>query len=414
MNQPFDLILYGATGYTGRLVAEELLRQQHANKLTFRWALAGRNPAKLERVRDELTAIDLRAQQLPIVVADSSDARSLERLVQQTRVVCTTVGPYMQHGGLLIEACADHGVHYCDLTGEVPFIRRAIDDLHERAQKNEARIVPCCGFDSIPSDLGWLELSQHLKKQSILFDEIRFFLMKSRGGLSGGTIASMAGLFERGLDKGLRRLLFNPVALNPDPSLKSDQPFDQRSPRLDSSIGAWTAPFLMEGINTRVVRRSQALMQESFRYSESMRTGKGPLGWLRASALTLFIGTAIGLFSNRLTRPMFRRLLPKPGDGPTQRQREAGLFVISLLAMNTGGSTTKTVGRINITCDQDPGYGATAKMLASSALCLALDEEQLPVRFGILTPASAMGSTLTKRLESQGIHFTLEADKNVA
>jgi short subunit dehydrogenase-like uncharacterized protein len=407
----FDVVLFGATGFTGKLVAEYLA--QHARNT--RWAIAGRSRDKLEAVKNGLVAIDARLKDLPVIVADGHDETSLDALVPRTRVVCTTVGPYGQHGRRLASACARHGTHYCDITGEVPFVRASIDANHEKAIETKARIVHCCGFDSIPSDLGVHVLWDHVKKSGGSLTWAKCFVGEMSGAASGGTAATMLAIIEEATrEPKVRKLLGNPHALNPVlPRGARRDPFeaDLRGVSFDADIDRWTAPFVMAAVNTRIVRRSNALIGygDAFRYREAMSLPKGPtglvVGSLVSAALTGFMmGAALPP-----TRALLARfVLPKPGEGPSKEARDRGHFTFRLIAegTSTAGNTLRATAIVKGT--SDPGYGETAKMLGESALCLAEDRAQLEPRFGVLTPATAMGMRLVERLRAAGMTFTVE------
>jgi short subunit dehydrogenase-like uncharacterized protein len=398
----FDLVLFGATGFTGRPVAEYLVKKRPA----LRWALAGRSREKLERVRRDLTDLDSAAKDLPLVVGDSLDAASVDAMVRRTRVVCSTVGPYVRYGGPLVAACAERGVHYCDLTGETPFIRAAIDAHHERAIATGARIVPCCGFDSIPSDLGVCMLHDAFVQQGQGLTEAHFRVVKMKGGASGGTVASMLDLFATASDPKVRRALGDPYGLNPAGAPRGKDRGDQNGPRLDPDTGHWTAPFVMAAINTRVVRRSNALLGfpygEGFRYDEATDTGSGPAGFARAVAMSAGLGVFGATAILPVGRALLSRLLPAPGEGPSREQRESGGFRVAIHAKGSRGDRLTGV----VEASRDPGYGATSIMIGESALCLAQDE--LPARGGVLTPASCMGMVLVERLRKAGMTFRVE------
>jgi short subunit dehydrogenase-like uncharacterized protein len=400
--RPYDVVLFGATGFTGKLVAEYLAKQARAGRV--KWAIAGRSRDKLEAVKREL-ALDV-----PVLVADADDAHSLDALVPEGRVVCTTVGPYDRYGKKLVEACTRHGTHYCDITGEVPFVRWSIDTCHARAAGGRTRIVHCCGFDSIPFDLGVHMLFAHAKKKLAW---AKGFVGELKGGsFSGGTLASMMNLAEEMTrDRAVRRLVANPHALDPDPSGQKDgdRDRDQTGVRFDRDLGRWTAPFLMAQVNTRIVRRSNALLHygDTFRYAEAMSTPPGPRGMVMAAGVTVAMGAFVAVATVPRARRLLARRLPKPGEGPSREAREKGSFKVRVLAETESGE--RLAGRVE--GHADPGYGETAKMLGESALCLARgeDDASLPDRFGVLTPASAMGMRLVERLRAAGITFAVDA-----
>ncbi len=406
-DRQFDIIVYGATGFTGRLVAEYLLREYGAGS-DLRWAIAGRSPDKLELVRRDLGES---AQSLPIVVADSADPGALAEMAAGTRVVLTTVGPYALYGSKLVAACVAAGTHYCDLAGEVQWIRRMIDKHHDRAQEAGARIVHCCGFDSIPMDMGVHFLQASAMAQFGAYCErIALYVKATKGTASGGTLASMMNVInEAREDRSVARLLADPYALNPDGEREGPDGGDQRRVIFDSDIGGWTAPFVMAGINTRVVRRSHALAGypwgKDFRYREAVLTGTGASGRVKGAMMSAALGGLVLGISLSPTRAILKKFfLPKPGEGPDRELQQAGFFDLRQVGWLPDGR----VVRSRITGDQDPGYGSTSKMLAESAICLAKDALSSPG--GVLTPSTAMGDALLSRLrEKAGLTFDLVA-----
>lgn len=402
----FDILLWGASGFTGRLVAEYLAR--HAGP-EVRWAIGGRNREKLAEVRRRVTAVNPLLADLPILIGDSLDQASLDPLVAQTRVVCTTVGPYTQYGTPMVAACAEQGVDYCDITGETGWMRSNIDAYHDQAEQTGARIVHCCGFDSIPSDLGVFLLQETAaQKYGRFCHEITHYIIATKGGVSGGTAASMLLTMEQMKEKSARRLLADPYNLVPGHEHDWSE-VDQQTAVYDEDIRRWTAPFIMAAINSRVVRRSHALQGwrygSHFRYREVMRLKDGLGGRLRANGMVLGLGAVMGLAS----LPPLRRLaqatiLPDPGEGPSAEERQSGFFLTNMLGkVSSDPAPGETWLKATIRGINDPGYGETAKMLGESALCLAQDE--LPARGGILTPAVAMGMPLVERLRAAGMTF---------
>jgi short subunit dehydrogenase-like uncharacterized protein len=400
-----DVVLFGATGFVGRLVAEDLAAHAPAG---CRIALAGRSRERLERVR---TALPGEARQWPVVTADAADPAALRSLARSARVVATTVGPYARYGLPLVQACVEAGTHYADLTGEVLFVRDAIDRCHETAVRTGARVVTACGYDSIPSDLAVLML--HERAQADGAGELGDTTLQARatGGLSGGTIdSSRAQLEAVGADRSLARVLRDPYALSPDRAGEPDlgRERDIASVFRDAQTGTWVGPFVMAAFNTRIVRRSNALLGHAygrrFRYREVSAFGRGVRGRARATAVTAGLGLALAGLANPRTRPVLDRLLPSPGEGPSEQARAAGRFRMEV-------RTTTTSGRrylATVAAQGDPGYAATAVMLAESALCLAGDEPLLPQRAGVLTPATAMGGVLADRLRARGFTLTVE------
>lgn len=399
----FDVVVYGATGFTGALVAEYLAERYGCNG-DVRWAIAGRSPDKLSALKDRLG--DAGAG-LATIVADSSDGAALTELATRTRVVLTTVGPYALYGSKLVAACVTAGTHYCDLAGEVQWIRQMVDRHHERASETGARIVHCCGFDSIPMDLGVFFLQQEAaRRHGSCCEEIALFVKATSGSASGGTLASMMNIVkEARTNRDVARVLADPYALNPVDERHGPDGRDQQKVLHDADAGSWTAPFIMAGVNTRVVRRSHALAGypygKDFRYREAVMTGQGAGGWLKGNLMALALGAlAMGIYFRPTRRLMRRFVLPKPGEGPDAKAREAGFFNLVQVGKLPGGEIIRT----RITGDRDPGYGSTSKMLAEAAVCLARDELSSPG--GVLTPAFAMGNALLDRLRrNAGLTF---------
>jgi len=404
-SRDFDVIVYGATGFTGTLVAEYLLREYGVDR-DLRWAIAGRSANKLEEVKRGLGSD---ATALEIIVADSSDKLALADLAGRARVILTTVGPYALYGEKLVGACVEAGTHYCDLAGETQFIRKMIDQHHERATETGARIVHCCGFDSIPMDIGVYFLQETAKEQHGAYcQQIALYVKATKGTASGGTLASMMNIVEEARkDRSIARILADPYALNPEGERTGPDGRDQQSVIHDADVGYWTAPFIMAGINTRVVRRSNALAGfpygRDFRYREAVLTGKGLGGWLKAAMMSFGLGMFLLGVSFSPTRAFLKKfILPKPGEGPDRDLQKNGFFNL----MQVGKLPDGTVIRTRITGDQDPGYGSTSKMLAEAAVCLAKDE--LASAGGVLTPATAMGGPLLERLRRKaGLTFDI-------
>lgn len=397
----YDVVLYGATGFTGKQVARYLAERNPEPGL--RWAIAARSASKLAAVAEELGIPDV-----PRLIADSHDPESLRQLAATTHVVLTTVGPYAQHGADMIAACIAEGTHYGDLTGETQFIRAMAQAHHDEAAAAGVRIVHCCGFDSIPSDIGVFTLqSAAIERFGEPLREIETLLVGGSAGISGGTIASMVNLIDDAANPEVRRGLGNPYSLVPGGSGPDTR--EQRGVRYSEAEGAWTAPFVMAAVNERVVRRSNALLDQrygpDFRYGESMRTGPGLSGRLRALSITASLGGLMGALAVRpLRRLVVGPLLPKPGEGPSQEKIDQGWFK---MRMHGRGPGDRALG-LEILGKGDPGYGATACMLAESGICLARHPD-LP-RAGVLTPASAMGSVLAERLNATDVEFRLIPD----
>jgi short subunit dehydrogenase-like uncharacterized protein len=402
MNTPqFDVVVYGATGFAGALTAEYL---QDTVGAEVRWAVAGRSEDKLKRLVSELAERRPSAPPVAYIVADSTDRASLDALVAQTKVVCTTVGPYAQYGAGLVAAAAAAGTHYCDLTGEPQFVRRMVDAHHAEAQQSGARIVHCAGFDSIPSDLGTLVVqTAAIEADGEPCDEVEFVLLGGKGGFSGGTLASLINVVAEAKDPAVRRVLADPYSLCEG---SGSDIREQMGVRYSGAAKAWTGPFLMAGINERVVRRSNELLSHrygtGFRYGESMRTGRGITGWTAAAAMAGGFGVMMPALFIGPVRRLISRFLTQPGDGPSRDDIENGFFKARVYAKRNG----KVVHTVTVTGSQDPGYGATACMLAETALGLAAGQGLGEP--GVTTPAAALGMGLVERLNAHRVTFTLE------
>jgi short subunit dehydrogenase-like uncharacterized protein len=400
-----DLVLYGATGFVGRLTAEYLAGAAGAD---VKIGLGGRSAEKLERVRASLGPA---AADWPLIVADSSDGPELDALARRTRVVATTVGPYRTYGMELARACAQAGTHSADLNGEVLFMREVIDRHHEQARASGARIVHSCGFDSIPSDLGVFVLHEAVRAAGAgELEDTTFVVTGMRGGLSGGTLASLKGqLDEIRQSKALAKVVYDPYALSPDrerePELGSER--ELQGLTRDDELGLWLAPFVMASINTRAVRRSNALQDwaygRRFKYREVMSMGSGLAAPVKGAALVGGLGAVMAGLSFGPTRMVLDRIMPDPGEGPGEEARRKGFYKIEVHGRTSGGQ--RFVSRV--AQKGDPGYAATAVLFGQSALCLALDGDTLPDRAGVLTPATGMGDALVARLRAAGV--TLEA-----
>ena len=393
MSKPFDIVVHGATGFTGRLVVEYLLRQYPNSNPAgsgLRWAMGGRSAAKLAAVRDELGA----PADTPLVVTDSSDPASLQALMAQTRLVLTTVGPYQLYGNELVAACAQAGVDYVDLCGEPAWMRHMIDAHEAQARASGARIVFSCGFDSIPFDLGVLLLQTEMKARfGQPAQRVRGRVRKMKGTFSGGTAASLkATMAAAASDPGVLALLRNPFSLTP--GFEGPRQPSGNKPELDEALGLWVAPFVMAAINTRNVHRSNFLLQQAygadFVYDEMLVTGAGEKGQAIAQAVAN-------------DKSVCSDAGPQPGEGPSREEREAGYYDVLFLGHDSAGHSLK----VGVTGDRDPGYGSTSKMISEAAACLLLDSAATPG--GIWTPASAMGDKLIARLQAHaGLSFKVE------
>jgi len=405
-NRQYDVVVWGASGFTGQLVVEYLLRQYPPGG-ELRWAIGGRNKEKLQELLQKWCPNDA---QPDLVIADSHDLDSMNCLARSAKVVLTTVGPYARYGSELVKACVENGTDYCDLCGEVQWMQKMIDRYQAAAAQSGARIVMSCGFDSIPSDIGVWSLQQHaLSRHGAFCEQMTLLVRKLKGGPSGGTIASMLNAIKEALrDKNVARILQDPYALNPQQKRSGPDGRDQSNARYNDDAQVWTAPFIMAGVNTRVVRRTNALLDNAygntFRYQEATIVGPGIGGRIRAMLMS--IGLRLFLIASAIPftrRMIIEKRLPKPGEGPTRQQQEDGYFDLLLI----GQLRDEQRLRMRIKGDRDPGYGSTSKMLAESAVCLALDN--LDIDGGIWTPASAMGGAILRRLvDNAGLSFDLE------
>lgn len=397
-NREFDVIVWGATGFTGRLAAE-YLNARHPADGNVRWAMAGRNAGKLGEVAEAIGA-----GAIPLVTADADDAKSLGEMARRTKAIITTVGPYQKYGAPLVEACAAAGTDYADLSGEPPFMRRMIDQYSEQAKETGARIVHSCGFDSIPFDLGVFYVQQLAREQfGAPARNVRCRVLAMRGGASGGTVASALATIENIGDPFVRRTMRDIYSLAPDDDAKRPRQPDMNRPHYDRDAGKWVAPFVMAAINARNIHRSNMLMDyaygEDFRYSEMMAAPNAPAAFAIAGGMGAGAGALLFPPSRALLK---NTVLPKPGDGPSARQREAGFYKILFVAKNDNGDTVKAI----VKGDRDPGYGSTSKMIAESALCLAFDVSREETPGGVWTAAAAMGEKLIARLEENaGLSF---------
>lgn len=410
-----DLVLWGATGFTGRLVAEHLAERYDSNEL--KWAIAGRNEDKLESLRNHLAETDPNLESLPILVGDALDRQSLKEIAKKTKVICSTVGPYSLYGTDLVEVCVDQKTHYCDLTGESHWMQNMIDRHHQKAMNDETRIVHSCGFDSIPSDIGALLVQEYAKET---FDypcsSIKSFAKSSSFQLSGGTLASMVKTFEDASeDSHVREVLRNPYSLAPEGERTGPDEGLQKSPGYDDDIREWTAPFIMAMTNEKVVRRTNALFGypwgRDFRYSESLPTGSGLTGVGMAVGISGVVALMMGSFSVGPIRNFLSNyVLPESGEGPDRDTIENSSFSMRFIGK---GSTSTDQGSFEVEAEvkgnRDPGYGATAWMLGESAVCLANDQTSTSLEGGVLTPATGIGLPLVDRLENVGMSFSVDS-----
>jgi short subunit dehydrogenase-like uncharacterized protein len=400
MTREHDVVLHGATGFVGRLTAKHLA----AHGGTAKIALSGRSKDKLEALKAEL-GVDW-----PVIVVDAADVTSLAALAQSTTAVATTVGPYAKHGMPLVEACAEAGTSYADLTGEVLFVRESAERFHKIACETGARIVHATGFDSIPSDLGVLLLHERVQADGEgTLEETVLVLTKMKGGVSGGTVDSLRTMLDEvKADRQLVKVMADPYSLSPDraaePQLGKES--DIMTPTKDPLLARWVAPFVMAPYNTRVVRRSNALLGHAygpgFRYREVMSVGSSPFAPVLAGGITAGLGVLVAGMALPPTRFLLDKVLPKPGEGPSDKLQATGHFTVEVhTRTSTGARYVATISAVG-----DPGYAATAVMFGESALCLGTDE--LSSGGGVLTPAVALGDALADRLRARGFRLDVE------
>jgi short subunit dehydrogenase-like uncharacterized protein len=386
----FDIVVYGATGFTGRLVAE-YLAEHYRGDGSLKWAMAGRSLDKLVSVRDAIGA----PADTPLIVADAADPASLKAMIDQTKSVITTVGPYLLYGNELLAACAASGTDYFDLCGEVPWMRRMIDAYLDTAKRSGARIMFSCGYDSIPFELGTFFVQQEARRVfGAPASRVKGRVREMRGTFSGGTAASGKAIFEAAAkDQSLFALLRDPFALTPGFSGPKQPPGNK--PVYDEDLKTWLTPFFMANINTRNVHRSNELMGfpygRDFVYDEMQITGPGAEGEAEAKRIVAA--------NNR----MGSSAIPKPGEGPSKHERDTGMYDLLFVAIGEGGRQLRAA----VKGDRDPGYGSTSKMIAECAICLLRDAPE--VAGGIWTPGAAMGNRLIKRLaDHAGLSFQIE------
>jgi len=402
----YQLVVYGATSFVGQLLTRYLLQTYGVNQ-QLQWAIAGRSASKLNELKQNLGA---GASQLATIIADAQDESALKAMCQQTKVVVSTVGPYALYGSSLVKVCATLGTDYCDLTGEPQWIARMIEQYESAAKASGARIVHCCGFDSIPSDLGTFYLQQQAQQHlGQACSRVKLRVKSIRGGFSGGTVASMMELFtEISKNPSLRKVMANPYALCPPSNQAKPKQPNLNFAQYDKDANAWSAPFVMAGINTKVVHRSNALSNYAygtqFVYDETMLTGKGVIGGAMAVGASVGLAGFVAAAVLPPTRRVLQKIVPQAGEGPTPKQQEQGFYDIRLIGITENGQrlTAKVTG------DRDPGYGSTAKMLGEAAVCLATDISKNDKAGGFWTPSTALGQRLIDRLTAKaGLTFSL-------
>ena len=397
----FDIVIFGATSFVGEILTGYMDKTLAANG-DVKWAIAGRSEAKLQEVKEKHGA-----QNVPHIIADANNEQQLRDMVNQARVIVSTVGPYALYGEPLVKVCVETGTDYCDLTGEVQWYKRMVDKYESQAKQSGARIVHCSGFDSLPSDLG-VYFTQQQAQQAFgeTCQQIDMRVARLKGGASGGTFASMINIAkEAAKDPALRKELQNPYSIcPPDHGFKTRQ-HNVGGAEFDKNIDGWIGPFVMAAVNTRVVHRSNALQDnaygQNFKYSEAMMMGKGKKGEKRAKSMGRMLKWFMILAAIAPTRWLLEKFIPQPGEGPTPKEQEEGMFDMRFFGQTVSGKriVTKVVG------DRDPGYGSTAKMLGQAALCLASIDKEAKVG-GFWTPASIYQDGLIERLQKySGLTF---------
>ena len=399
-DREFDVVVYGATSFVGQILCKYLV-QRHGTDGDLRWAIAGRSASKLDEVAGR-TGADVSR-----IVADAADRAALDQMAASTKVVASTVGPYALYGSELVAAVVEAGGDYCDLTGEVQWMRRMIDAYQQRAEETGARIVHTCGFDSIPSDLGtWFTQQRAIEQFGEPCVEVRMSVKGAKGGVSGGTAASGMAMFEElADDPDLRKVVGDPYVLAPADLRQGPKQPGMSRPTRDDRFESWVAPFVMAPTNSAVVLRTHALLGQpwgrDFTYGETMMTGDGVIGGATAWGMTAGLAAFAGAASFGPTRKLLGKVIPKPGSGPSEAKQQAGYFDLRFVGVTASGHEL----RPQVTGDADPGYGSTAKMLGESAVAF-LDLDPVDTGGGFGTPASAFGDALVERLEAHaGIRF---------
>ncbi|WP_293371367.1 saccharopine dehydrogenase NADP-binding domain-containing protein [Nevskia sp.] len=407
--QIHHFVVFGATSFVGQILTRYLY-QRYGIGGDVKWAIGGRSTPKLDQLRQSLGAD---GRKLPMIVCDAADEVALRELCSSTRAVVSTVGPYALYGSPLVKVCAETGTDYCDLTGEVQWIKRMIDAHEATAKASGARIVHCCGFDSIPSDLG----VHFLQKQALAMlgkpaQRVKLRIKAMKGGFSGGTVASLMNVLrEVSADPGLRKLLGDPYAIAPATRAQRPRQPDVRFAQADQDARGWVAPFVMSAINTRIVHRSNGLSGHAygadFAYDEAMSTGAGLKGRLMATGISVGLAGFMVAGAIGPTRRLLERYgVPKPGEGPSPKDQETGFYDFRFTGRTAGGDLI----RAKVTGDRDPGYGSTAKMLGEAIACLAFDVAKKDLPGGFWTPATALGDKLIERLRQHaGLTFELQA-----
>lgn len=402
IDKEFDIIIFGATSFVGQIMTRHI--KEKFNNSSLNWAVAGRSKEKLKKLSKDMDLYEIKT-----IIADANDESALKALCARTKVVVSTVGPYALYGSTLVKICAETGTDYCDLTGEPQWIKKMQETYRKTAIDSGARIVHCCGFDSIPSDLGVHFLQNHaLKTMSENCNRINMRVVKMKGGASGGTIASAINMIKEATkDTKLRKELKNPYSLcPPNHGFKSRQNSVKVS--YDKEHKSWITPFIMAAINSRVVHRSNSLKANSyglnFIYEEAVLTGRGNSGKWKARFTAIGINVFMVFLSISIIRWLLENyILPKPGQGPSEYDQINGEYDLIFSGKTPSGQEIKC----RVTGDRDPGYGSTAKMLTQAALCLAKDIPN-DIKGGFWTPSTIMGDKLIKRLvKHAGLRFEI-------
>lgn len=393
LNRSLDIIVYGATSFVGQILTEYLgkyTKSENAEGLS--WAIAGRSEKKLQDLKERLNL-----PELTHFVADASDLDGLTALANRTKVVITTVGPYALYGETMVNACANTGTDYCDLTGEPQWINNMLSKYEAIAKQTGARIIHSAGFDSIPSDIGVYKTQLlAIEKTGVAAKQIKMRVRKIKGAASGGTIASMLNVFKEAKENPeLRKVLVNPYVLCPKEHKFTQRQHNHRKAEYDEALRIWTMPFVMAAINERIVHRTNALLDNKygtdFKYDEAMSGKTGFQAW----TFTLGLGSFVMAASiSPLRNLLAKYVLPKPGEGPSAEEQLSGMFDLRFYAHLANGEDLV----VKVQGDRDPGYGSTAKMLAQAAICLAKDVPALDG--GFWTPVSALNEHLIDRLSA--------------
>ncbi|MCV2885089.1 saccharopine dehydrogenase NADP-binding domain-containing protein [Aestuariibacter sp. AA17] len=401
----FDIVVFGATSFVGNIMVQYLLNTYPAGS-DITWAIAGRSEKKLKSVLEKHNAA---TSDIPIILCDAQNDSQIQAMCEQAEIIISTVGPYAIYGEPIVRICAARGVHYLDLTGEPQFIEKMLSRYEDVAKTTGAHILHTCGFDSLPSDLGVYYLQQLAKtKYNVPCEHIKMRVKRIKGSFSGGTAASMMNIIkEARYNPHVRRVMTDPYSLCPKQHGFTTRQHNHKSAEYEDEFNAWAAPFVMASINTKIVHRTNALLDkaygEHFKYDEAMLTGKDNQGAFRAYATStgLAVFTAAAAFSpSRWLLEQF--VLPKSGEGPSPEEQENGFFDLRFLGKMPSSQSI----RVKVTGDRDPGYGSTAKMLTETAVTLHKYLKEHDSHGGFWTPAALLGETLIERLSSHaGLSF---------